>query len=104
VGVKESIIYQYVVLLKGAPPEINTLRLRRHEYAYGPAGKILPDDMDIFERNQIALEARGNEWVNLNRGLHRVHQDENGLPVGHPTDELPQRAIWRHYKSLMTRA
>jgi phenylpropionate dioxygenase-like ring-hydroxylating dioxygenase large terminal subunit len=103
VGVKESIIYQYVVLLKGAPQDINVLRLRRHEYAYGPAGKILPDDMDIFERNQIALEARGNEWVNLNRGLHRERRDDGGLSVGHPTDELPQRAIWRHYKSLMTR-
>jgi phenylpropionate dioxygenase-like ring-hydroxylating dioxygenase large terminal subunit len=103
VSVKQSIIYQYVVLLKGAPQEVNVLRLRRHEYAYGPAGKILPDDMDIFERNQIALEARGHEWITLNRGLHRERRDENGLPIGHPTDELPQRAIWRHYKALMTR-
>jgi len=37
----------------------------------------------------------------LKRGIHRERLDENGLRVGDATDEVPQRAIWRHYRSLM---
>ena len=78
------------------------MRLRRHEFSYGPAGFVLADDTDIFERNQLALEARANEWVNLNRGMHRERTDENGFRVSHVTDEIAIRAQWRHYKRLMT--
>jgi hypothetical protein len=28
--------------------------------------------------------------------------DTDGTRIGHLTDELTQRAIWRHYKELMT--
>jgi hypothetical protein len=103
ISVRETCLYQYVVFLKGAPQEINTQRLRRHEFSYGPAGFILPDDMDIFERNQIALEARLNEWLMLNRGVHRESVDDRGFLVGHVTDETAIRAQWRHYKGLMSR-
>ncbi|CPL54347.1 dioxygenase hydroxylase component [Bordetella pertussis] len=37
----------------------------------------------------------------LTRGLHRERKDENGYTVGHSTDEVPQRGIWRHYFKLM---
>ena len=31
----------------------------------------------------------------------RERQDELGFKVGHVTDEIPSRGIWRHYRSLM---
>jgi fatty-acyl-CoA synthase len=37
----------------------------------------------------------------LKRGLHRERHDDHGHLVGDATDEVPQRAIWRHYKELM---
>ena len=37
----------------------------------------------------------------LQRGLHRERRDENGHLIGDATDEVPQRAIWRHYRQLM---
>jgi fatty-acyl-CoA synthase len=104
VSVNKTHIYQHFVRLKGVPPEINTFRLRVHEYYYGPSGAIIPDDVDIFERNQIAFEARVNEWLDLRRGLHRERRDENGMRIGHLTDEITQRAQWQHYKKLMQRA
>jgi len=30
-----------------------------------------------------------------------LHTDELGFKVGHVTDEIPSRGIWRHYRSLM---
>lgn len=95
--------YHLPAFLKGAPPEINTQRLRRYEGAYGPAGFFLADDMETWERNYRGIEARVNEWVILRRGLHRERLDADGLRIAHITDELPQRTIWRHYKMLMTR-
>jgi hypothetical protein len=37
----------------------------------------------------------------LKRGLHRERIGEDGLTVGNATDELPQRAIWQQWRSLM---
>jgi phenylpropionate dioxygenase-like ring-hydroxylating dioxygenase large terminal subunit len=103
VSVRETFLYQYPVFLKGAPKEMNTFRLRVHEGAYGPAGFVLSDDMDIFERNQAALEARANEWITLSRGIHRERPGENGTITSRMTDEATQRGQWRHYKKLMQR-
>ena len=59
------------MLLKGAPDEINEARLREHEFGFGPAGLISPDDIEIMERNQLGVRARGNDWQFIGRGLHR---------------------------------
>jgi fatty-acyl-CoA synthase len=98
-----SYYYEYPVLLKGVDPEINAQRLRRHEAAYGPAGFVLADDLEIWERNQRALDARLDEWVILRRGLHREQVTEDGQIVSHIADETAIRGIWRHYLALMTR-
>jgi phenylpropionate dioxygenase-like ring-hydroxylating dioxygenase large terminal subunit len=95
--------YHLPALLKGAPSELNTYRIRRYEGAYGPAGFFLADDMEMWERNYRGTEARVNEWVTLRRGVHRERLDADGFRIAHITDELPQRTIWRHYKMLMTR-
>jgi phenylpropionate dioxygenase-like ring-hydroxylating dioxygenase large terminal subunit len=98
-----SYYYEYPVLLQSVDPELNSQRLRRHEAAYGPAGFILADDLEIWERNQRALDSRLDEWMILRRGLHRERLDENGHPVSHIADETAIRGIWRHYVELMTR-
>jgi phenylpropionate dioxygenase-like ring-hydroxylating dioxygenase large terminal subunit len=101
VSVNLTHYYHYMVFLKNVPAELNTLRLRGHERAYGPAGAILPDDVDTFERNQLSLEARVNEWVQLRRGSHRERTEPNGIRLAHIADELTQRGQWRHYKRVM---
>lgn len=102
VSVNETIQYQTPVLLKGAP-EMNKRILRNTEGAMGPAGSLIADDSEMYERNQRGLEARSPEWLVLRRGLHRERRD-NGSVASHHTDETTQRAIWRHYKKVMTDA
>ena len=101
VSASETSVYYQPALLKGAPAEINTARLREHEWFFGPAGFGSPDDVEIFERQQLALQARVNEWLVLRRGLHRERLEEGGVRTSHIADEGHIRGIWQHYQQLM---
>jgi fatty-acyl-CoA synthase len=67
----------------------------------GPAGFLLADDSEMYERNMRGVQELRPEWLVLKRGLHRERLDENGHTIGDATDEVPQRAIWQHYRELM---
>ncbi|MBO4221725.1 Rieske 2Fe-2S domain-containing protein [Bradyrhizobium neotropicale] len=101
IAVDETIQHVTALQFKGAP-ELNR-RLRQQTMgSVGPAGLLLADDTEMYERNHRGAVINDPEWVTLTRGLHRERRDENGYRIGHSTDEVPQRAIWRHYTELMT--
>jgi phenylpropionate dioxygenase-like ring-hydroxylating dioxygenase large terminal subunit len=102
VSATESEVMQYPALLGGAPRSVNLARLERHAAAYGPAGSVIPDDVEIWERVQHAVRGLGDDWVFLARGQERQANDEDGLTVGHVTDEVGIRAFWQEYRRLMT--
>ena len=97
-------VYLYPALLKGVPAEMNEVRLRAHESFYGPGGGGAPDDLEMFERNQVGLSAQVDPWLILARGLGKEWQDDDGTLVGQMTDELPQRAFWRQWKHMLVAA
>lgn len=100
ISVDETIQHVTAVQFKGAP-DINR-RLRQQTMgSVGPAGLLLADDTEMYERNHRGAAIRDPEWLVLSRGLHREREDENGYTVAHVTDEVPQRGMWRHYLSLM---
>ncbi|GGC87285.1 aromatic ring-hydroxylating oxygenase subunit alpha [Chelatococcus reniformis] len=101
VAVDETIQHVTALQFKGAP-ELNR-RLRQQTMgSVGPAGFLLADDTEMYERNHRGALIRDPEWVTLIRGLHREGRDADGFRIGHATDEVPQRGIWRHYLDLMT--
>jgi fatty-acyl-CoA synthase len=100
VAVDETVQHVTAVQLKGAP-DMNRRMLQQTIGSVGPAGLLLADDSEMYERNQRGVQARTPQWLVLRRGLHRERTDENGYRVGDATDELPLRAMWRHYRSLM---
>lgn len=103
VAVDETIQHVTAVQFKGAP-DINR-RLRQQTMgSVGPAGLLLADDTEMYERNHRGAQILDPEWLVLSRGLHRERLDENGFRIAHSTDETPQRGIWRHYLNLMTEA
>jgi hypothetical protein len=95
-------VYLYPTLLKGVEPEMNQWRLRGHESFFGPAGFGAPDDLEMFERMQIGCRNDLDPWLILSRGMHRERREPDGTRVGHVTDEVTQRGIWREWKRLMT--
>jgi phenylpropionate dioxygenase-like ring-hydroxylating dioxygenase large terminal subunit len=94
--------YYYPVMLKGVPDEINDARLADHEFMFGAAGFVSPDDLEIMERNQVGMQARGHDWLFIGRGLHREHDMPDGGRGGMTRDETHLRGFWRHYVSLMS--
>jgi len=99
-AVDETVQHVTALQFRGAP-DLNERMLRQTVGSVGPAGLLLADDSEMYERNQRGVRARAPEWLVLTRGLHRERLDENGHVTGDATDEVPQRAIWRHYRSLM---
>jgi phenylpropionate dioxygenase-like ring-hydroxylating dioxygenase large terminal subunit len=98
----ETVQYQTPLFFKGAP-DLNRRLLRQAEATIGPAGLLLADDAEMFERNQRGVQERSPEWLVLCRGLERERVDEDGCTIGNITDETGQRAIWRHYREFMTK-
>ena len=89
------------VQLKGAP-EMNRRMLQQCVGSVGPAGMLLADDTEMYERNQVGVAELRPEWLDVRRGAHREHVDERGLTVGGATDETAMRGFWEHYKRVMT--
>jgi fatty-acyl-CoA synthase len=98
-AVDQTVQHVTAVQLKGAP-DINRRLLQQTIGSVGPAGLLLADDSEMYERNQRGVQALRPEWLVLKRGLHR-ERTVNGHTVGDATDEVSMRAIWRHYAELM---
>lgn len=88
------------VQLKGAP-EMNHRMLQQCVGSVGPAGLLLADDTEMYERNQVGVAELRPEWLDVRRGVHREYVDERGLRVGGATDETAIRGFWEHYRELM---
>ena len=102
-AVDDTVQHVTALQCKGAP-DLNR-RLRQQTMgSVGPAGFLLADDSEMYERTQCGVRSRDPEWLFLGRGQHRERRDEHGFRVGHATDEVPSRGIWRHYRALMEAA
>jgi phenylpropionate dioxygenase-like ring-hydroxylating dioxygenase large terminal subunit len=101
IAVDETIQHVTALQFKGAP-DLNR-RLRQQTMgSVGPAGFLLADDSEMYERTQRGVNlARAPEFNYLGRGKHRERKDEDGFLVGDATDEVTSRGIWRHYRKLM---
>ncbi len=96
----ECVQYSTAVQLKGAP-ELNTRMVSQSIGSVGPAGMLLADDTEMYERNQVGVTMREPHWVDIRRGVDREQTDERGYQIGTATDETAMRAFWRHYKQIM---
>jgi len=99
-AVDETIQHVTAVQFPGCD-DMNRRLLQQTIGSVGPAGFLLADDTEMYERNQRGVQALSPEWLQIKRGTHRERRDENGFLIGDATDEVPQRGIWRHYRELM---
>ncbi len=99
-AVDETVQHVTALQFKGAP-DLNRRMRQQTMGSVGPAGFLLADDSEMYERTQRGVASRQPEWLFLGRGEQRETRDEDGYRVSHATDETPSRGIWRHYKDLM---
>ena len=100
-GVDTCVHWHTPIFWKGVP-EFNSRLLRQSEAGMGPASFLMPEDLAIAARNQAGLQAQHVEWLELSRGLGREWADGEGRMVSHVTDETINRALWKHYRTVMT--
>jgi phenylpropionate dioxygenase-like ring-hydroxylating dioxygenase large terminal subunit len=110
-----TVHHHTAVQLEGVDETFNRRLLRQSEAALGPASFIVPDDAVTAERMQAALSAARNDgliggtsdrraWIDISRGTRRETVDADGLRSSHVSDEVTNRAFWRHYRTIMSRA
>lgn len=102
-AVDDTVQHVTALQFKGAP-DLNRRMLQQTMGSVGPAGFLLADDAEMYERCHRGVQARDPEWLFLNRGRHRERRDDDGFLVSHVTDEVTSRGIWKHYSSLMEAA
>lgn len=102
-AVDECVQHSTALQFKGAP-DLNRRLVSQAIGSIGPAGMLLADDTEMYERNQRGLTARQPEWVDVRRGMRREQIDERGYHIGAVTDEIGMRGFWKHYQTLMERA
>jgi len=102
-AVNETVQHVTAIQFKGAP-DLNRRMRQQTMGSVGPAGFLLADDAEMYERTQLGVQASNPEYLFLGRGKHREREDADGMLIGDATDETPSRGIWRHYKSLMEAA
>lgn len=100
ISANECVQWHTPMLLEGVPDSFNQRIIRQSEAALGPSAFLLADDGVISERQQIAMQANGG-WLDLSRGLNR-ERTEDGIVLGHITDETTNRGFWKHYRKIMT--
>ncbi|WP_244642068.1 aromatic ring-hydroxylating oxygenase subunit alpha [Chelatococcus reniformis] len=99
-AVDDTVQHVTALQFKGAP-DMNRRMRQQTMGSVGPAGLLLADDSEMYERSHRGVLMREPEWIYLGRGLHRERRDEDGYLVGHATDEVPSRGIWNHYRRVM---
>ncbi len=99
-GVEECVHWHTAMFWKGVP-EFNSRLLRMSEAGMGPASFLMPEDLTVAARNQAGLHAATVEWLELARGFNREVEDAEGRIVSHVTDETINRALWKHYRTVM---
>ena len=86
VAVDECVQYSTAVQFAGAP-ELNRRMVSQCVGSVGPAGMLLADDTEMYERNQGGIEALTPEWLDVRRGIEPRTIDDNGFTIGTATDE-----------------
>lgn len=102
-SVSETVQHVTALQFKGAP-DLNRRMRQQTMGSVGPAGFLLADDAEMYERTYMGVQQRNPEWLYLGRGSHRERTEADGCVVGNVTDDMPSRHLWKHYKSLMEAA
>jgi benzoate/toluate 1,2-dioxygenase alpha subunit len=96
-GPEHTEVRSYFLELQGVDPAINEERLRDLQRRLGTTGFIGPDDLETFAAVQTGSRSRSLEWMVLSRGLGREESLGDGEIVSVPSDETPQRSLYREW-------
>ncbi|MFI5709355.1 aromatic ring-hydroxylating dioxygenase subunit alpha [Kribbella sp. NPDC051620] len=93
-------IAQWSLAGRGEPADVRARRLDSYITFQGPGGLATPDDMEACESCQLGFRsAKEVPWSDISRGIAKERTGEPFVA----SDEIQQRAFWRHWRDLMSR-
>ena len=101
ISVEATEVYSHPIRLGGVPEEFNARRLYEGTRQLSTTGLVNPADLEMFAANQTGLHAGEMEWLVLARGMDQETVLPSGERVGAAADEVPQRALYRHWDRVM---
>jgi fatty-acyl-CoA synthase len=103
IALEETEIYSHPFRLGGVPDALNARRLYEVTRQLSTTGLVNPADLEMFTANQTGLHARQMAWLVLSRGMDQETVLPSGERLGGQSDEVPQRALYRHWREVMAR-
>jgi phenylpropionate dioxygenase-like ring-hydroxylating dioxygenase large terminal subunit len=101
IAVDRTVVHAYSFRLKGAPEGMLRDTIAFSNVVNGTGSPILTDDLEVYERVQRGLAARGTEWISLGRGQGGDVPDRDGAWRGRTgTSEIHirnQLVAWLEY-------
>jgi phenylpropionate dioxygenase-like ring-hydroxylating dioxygenase large terminal subunit len=106
IGVEETEVTQKLVMLPGAPDDLNRATMARATRTDGPAGHRSQDEFEMLERSQHGFRAGEaidgpNAWVNVSRGLANERRGPAGERIDSIGSEVTVRAGLRRWATML---
>jgi p-cumate 2,3-dioxygenase alpha subunit len=98
VSAGRTVVNQWTLATKGEPASVREKRLDSFVTFQGPGGLASPDDNEACESCQIGFRTAGEApWSDISRGIHKERTGEDFIA----SDEVQQRAFWRHWQKML---
>ena len=96
-----TLVESYIYRLVDAPEMLLARTAMYNRLINAPTSVVGHDDLEMYERMQAGLMARGNDWVNLQR-LYREDEFDGHIDVDNGTSERQMRSQFRAWSDFMT--
>ena len=101
VAVDYTTISSHFIRWIGADKEVNRLRLKNVQRLLGTGGMVGTDDVEMCASNQAGM-AGTNDWVVLSQGMRVEQMNDLGERIAPDWSETPLRALYRHWRRVMS--
>ena len=100
-GPDKTLVESWIYRLVGAPDELLARTAMYNRMINAPTSMVGHDDLEMYERAQEGLHARGMDWVNIQR-LHTEAEDYSEEKVENGTTERQMRNQFDAWLRFMT--
>ena len=93
-----TVVSQWTLAGREEPQSVRQHRLDSFVTFQGPGGLASPDDIEACESCQLGFATADQaQWSDISRGIHKEVSGEPSVA----SDEIQQRAFWRHWHELL---
>jgi phenylpropionate dioxygenase-like ring-hydroxylating dioxygenase large terminal subunit len=101
IAANRTLVESYIFRLVDAPDMLLARTAMYNRLINAPTSMVGHDDLEMYERMQLGLGGRGNDWVN-NQRLYRDGEFEDPAEVDNGTTERLMRSHFRAWSRFMT--